>query len=312
MAEVLYDSPYEVHDPRFAKLINPGAKLERLATGCRWAEGRPISPPARYLIWSDIPNDRMMRWDETDGSVACSRSPSGNHNGHTVDRQGRLVACEHRGRRVSRIEHDGSPHRDRRQLRRQAAELAQRRRRASPTARSGSPIRPTASTATTRATPAASEIGASQRLPHRPRERRRSTLVVDDIVQPERPRLLARREAASTSPTPAAPTARTAAPHPRLRRRRRRRDAVGGEVFADLRAPASSTASALDDARQPLASAGDGVHCFAPDGTLIGKIRVPEVVANVCFGGRKRNRLFICATTSIYAIYLLVRGHRTF
>jgi hypothetical protein len=108
MVEVLYDSPYEVHDPRFAKLINPGAKLERLATGFRWAEGPAYFPAQRRLIWSDIPNNRMMSWNEVDGSVAEFRNPSDNCNGHTIDRQGRLVSCSHLRRAVIRTEHDGS------------------------------------------------------------------------------------------------------------------------------------------------------------------------------------------------------------
>jgi hypothetical protein len=82
--------------------------LERLYTGCRWAEGPAWFAGGRYLVWSDIPNDRMLRWDETDGSVSVFRQPAMNTNGHTVDREGRLVSCEHRGRCVSRTEHDGT------------------------------------------------------------------------------------------------------------------------------------------------------------------------------------------------------------
>ena len=95
------------YDARFNGLVNPNARLDRLYTGCRWAEGPAYFAAGRYLIWSDIPNDRIMRYDETDGSVSVFRSPAGNTNGHTVDRQGRLVSCEHGGRRVSRTEHDG-------------------------------------------------------------------------------------------------------------------------------------------------------------------------------------------------------------
>src|SRR5690606_18267269 len=99
---------YEVLDPRFGRLFNGNAQVEQLYTGCRWAEGPAYFAAGRYLVWSDIPNDRILRFDETDGSVSVFRSPAGNTNGHTVDRQGRLVSCEHGGRRVSRTEHDGT------------------------------------------------------------------------------------------------------------------------------------------------------------------------------------------------------------
>ena len=98
---------YEILDPRFARLFNSNAQVEKLFTGCRWAEGPAWFAAGRYVVWSDIPNNRMLRYDETDGSVSVFRQPSGNSNGNTVDREGRLVTCEHSGRRVSRTEHDG-------------------------------------------------------------------------------------------------------------------------------------------------------------------------------------------------------------
>ena len=85
---------YEVLDPRFARLFNGNALVDKLFTGCRWAEGPAYFAAGRYLVWSDIPNDRMLRYDETDGSVSVFRQPAGNSNGNTVDRQGRLVTCE--------------------------------------------------------------------------------------------------------------------------------------------------------------------------------------------------------------------------
>ena len=99
---------YEVLDPRFARLFNTNAHVEKLFTGCLWAEGPACFAAGRYLVWSDIPNNRMLRYDETDGQVSVFRQPSGNSNGNTVDRQGRLVSCEHSGRRVSRTEFDGT------------------------------------------------------------------------------------------------------------------------------------------------------------------------------------------------------------
>src|SRR3712207_3117325 len=95
-------------DERFRRLVIPTARLEKLAEGCRWAEGPAYFPAGRYLVWSDVPNDRMMRYDETSNAVSVFRAPSHYSNGNTVDRRGRLVTCEHGTRRVTRTEHDGS------------------------------------------------------------------------------------------------------------------------------------------------------------------------------------------------------------
>src|SRR5262245_60379878 len=99
---------YEVLDQRFSRLFNRSAQVDKLFSGCRWAEGPAYFFAGRYLVWSDIPNNRMLRYDETSGQVGVFRQPSNNSNGNTVDREGRLVTCEHSGRRVSRTEHDGS------------------------------------------------------------------------------------------------------------------------------------------------------------------------------------------------------------
>ena len=101
-------SDYVILDDRFRRCINGSARVEKLFEGCRWAEGPAWFPAHRTVVWSDIPNDRIMRWDETTGQTSVFRSPAGNTNGHTVDRQGRLISCEHGNRRVTRTEHDGS------------------------------------------------------------------------------------------------------------------------------------------------------------------------------------------------------------
>ena len=98
---------YEIFDAR-ARLFAKSARLDTLYTGCRFTEGPAYFPAGRYLIWSDIPNDRMLRYDECDGSVSVFRQPSNKTNGNVVDRQGRLVSCEHGARRVTRTEIDGS------------------------------------------------------------------------------------------------------------------------------------------------------------------------------------------------------------
>ena len=142
----------EVIDRSFGKLVLNNSHLDTLWTGGRWLEGPAWFGDSRTLVFSDIPNNRMLRYDATTGGVAAFRSPSDNSNGNTRDRQGRLVTCEHRTRRVTRTELDGT-----------LTVLADRFAGSgstrpttwwsAPTGRSGSPIRPTASTATTRATP---------------------------------------------------------------------------------------------------------------------------------------------------------------
>src|ERR1700759_667870 len=102
------DPSVQVLDPSFNALRLPLASVERLYTGCRWSEGPVYFGDGRYVLWSDIPNDRILKWEEETGAVSVSRKTSWNANGNTRDRQGRLVTCEHRGRRVTRTEYDGS------------------------------------------------------------------------------------------------------------------------------------------------------------------------------------------------------------
>jgi gluconolactonase len=299
---------FETLDPRFAALINPSAGLERLATGCRWAEGPAYFPAGRYLVWSDIPNDRMLRWDESDGSVSEFRSPAGCTNGHTVDRQGRLVSCEHLARRVTRTEIDGT-----------ITVLADRYQGRHLNSPNDVVVRSDASVWFTdpsygidhdyeglrqereldgchvyRVDPATAEI----------------TRVADDFARPN---------GLAFSPDESrlyiADTGATHAPdgprHIRAFDVIDGRTLAGGEVFATCESGLFD-GFRVDEAGRLWTSAGDGVECFETDGTLIGRIRVPETVSNVCFGGPHRNRLFITATTSLYSVYLLLRGAKTF
>ena len=122
------DPRIEILDPSFARYRINSAKVERLASGLRWAEGPVWFGDGRYLLWSDIPNDRILRWDEETGAVSVFRRPSHFANGNTRDRQGRLLTCEHDTRRVTRTEYDGAITVLADTLRRQAAELAERHR----------------------------------------------------------------------------------------------------------------------------------------------------------------------------------------
>ena len=128
MMGVSFPTEFEVLDERFGD-VKGDHRVERLDFECRWAEGPVYVPAGRYLLVSDIPNDRILRWDETTGAVGVFRHPAGYANGNTLDPDGRLVTCEHGNRRVTRTEHDGAHHRPRRSPRRPPAEQPERRRR---------------------------------------------------------------------------------------------------------------------------------------------------------------------------------------
>ena len=295
----------EVHDDRFHRLLHGSARIDLLWTGGRWCEGPAWFPAGRYLIWSDIPNDRLLRWDECSGHVSTFEQPSRNQNGHTVDREGRLVACEHQGRAVSRIEPDGS--------RTILADRFEGKRLNSPNdvvVKSDGSVWFTDPTygidSDYEGDRAASEIGASNVYRIDPATGA-VTLVIDDLVRPN---------GIAFSPDEkllyVADTGRTHRPD---------RDPViraypvapDGASVHDGHPFATSDSGLFDGFRVDTSgnvwsSAGDGVQVFAPDGTLLGKILTPEPVANLEFGGRKRNRLIICATSSLYALYVNARG----
>lgn len=297
--------PFVAHDSRFLKLIIGHANLEKLATGCRWAEGPAYFAAGRYLVWSDIPNDRMMRFDETDNSVSVFRNPSFHSNGNAVDREGRLVTCEHLTRRVTRTEHDGS-----------ITVLADRyndRRLNSPNdviVKSDGSIwfsDPTYGIDSDyEGIKSKSEIGASNayRIDN---VTGHVTAVVKDRVQPN---------GLAFSPDEGtlyvADSGKTHFP----------------ELPATLWAYQVQTDNMSIGAAVPFAtcpdglfdglrcdidgnvwtSAGRNVFCYAPDGVQIGTIPIDEIVANVCFGGPRRNRLYICGQTSLYALFLNTRA----
>lgn len=297
---------FEVLDPRFRTLAFPNVHVEELWTGCRWAEGPAWFAAGRYLVWSDIPNDRMLRWDETDGSVSVFRQPAMNTNGHTVDLQGRLVSCEHRGRCVSRTEHDGS--------RTVLVSQVDGKRLNSPNdvvVKSDGSIWFTDPSygidSDYEGDAASSEIGA-RRVYRFDEASGKTTVVASDFVQPNGLAFSPDESLLYIVDTGA--THQADGPH-HVRRFKVAANGTltGGEVFATC--PVGLYDGLRVDVHGNLwLSAGDGVHCHAPDGTLLGKILIPETVANVCFGGAKLNRLFICGTTSLYAVYLNTRGAR--
>ncbi|HWK43904.1 MAG TPA: SMP-30/gluconolactonase/LRE family protein [Stellaceae bacterium] len=301
-------SCFETLDDRFSRLFVGTAALDTLFTGCRWAEGPAYLPAARSLIWSDIPNDRMLRLDECSGAVSVFRHPAGYSNGNTVDRSGRFVTCEHGGRRVSRTEFDGT-----------VVTLADShggRRLNSPNdvvVKSDNSIWFTDPTYGIDSDYEGHRSDSEQagnfvyRIDPVGGELR---VVADDFVQPN---------GLAFSPDERilyiVDTGRSHRPDGPAHIRSFSVDASG--KLRDQGVFAACTVGFFDGLRLDTegriwTSAGDGVHCYDPDGTLIGKIRVPEVVANVCFGGAKRNYLYICGTTSLYGMRLRVNGAKTF
>ncbi|WP_030924119.1 SMP-30/gluconolactonase/LRE family protein [Streptomyces sp. NRRL B-24720] len=295
------DGPYEILDDRFRteRCANGDSRLEVLHTGCRWAEGPLYLPAWRQLIWSDIPNDRILRWDEATGTVGVFRTPAGHSNGNTLDRQGRLVTCEQGNRRVTRTEPDGT-----------VTVLADRyagKRLNSP---NDSVVRSDGTiwfsdpdfgiTSDYEGHRAESEIGACNVYRIDPGTGD-VQLAADGfegpngvILSPDEKRLYVS-------------DSRTA----RIHMFDIREDGTlsDGKVFAEGRNNVHFDNIRFDDEGRLWAAAlDDSVHCYHPDGTLIGRLRVPEPVSNIAFGGPKNNRLFITATTSLYSLVMSVTG----
>jgi gluconolactonase len=295
---------YDIRDDRFRALIHINAGIDVLWTGGRWTEGPVYFPAGRCLIWSDIPNDRIMRWDEMSGQVAAFEQPCRNHNGHTLDQQGRLIACEHRGRCVSRYEHDGT--------RTVLADSFEGKRFNSP---NDVVVKSDGSLWFTDPSYGIdSEYEGDQAPPeqegrhvYRIDPSGQVERVIDDMKQPNGlafspdEKILYVSDSGKTH-------FRDCVPRIRAYPVSRDGKSLGkGEDFVTCDAGVFD-GFRVDTKGNIWSSAGDGVHCFAPDGALLGKIRIPEVVANVCFGGPKRNRLFICATTTLRSIYVNAKG----
>ena len=293
---------YRIVDGSFRSLVISHAQVERLWTGGRWLEGPVYWADAGMLVFSDIPNDRLLR--AVDESVTVFRSPSRHANGNTRDREGRLVTCEHGSRSVTRTEHTGAVT--------TLADRYQGKRFNSPNdvvAHSDGSVWFTdpdyGITTDYEGDRAESEIGGCHVYRLDPGTRT-VTRVIDTMVKPNGLAFSLDESILYVSDTggggkPDGP--------PNIRRFRVQADAVLDDlgVFAVVDPPASD-GFRIDEHGNLWTSAGDGVHCYAPDGKLLGKVLVPERVSNVAFGGPKHNRLFITATTSLYSIYLAIRG----
>ena len=297
------DPAVRVLDPRFDRCRLNNAAVERIATGYRWVEGPVWFGDHRCLVWSDIPNNRMLRWDEATGAVTLFRSPSNYANGHTRDRQGRLVSCEHLTRRVTRTEHDGS-----------ITVLLDRF--------DGKPLNaPNDVVVASDGSVWLTDPGYGSLSNYEGREaalelptavyrldpdRGSAEPVIGDL---ERPNGLcfapdeSRLYVVDSGSTPGSIHVYDVAD-----------GQVGsGRRFADM-SPGGSDGIRCDADGNLWAAAGgggdgyDGVHVFAPDGTRIGQIVLPETCANLCFGGAARNRLFMAASRSVYALYVNATG----
>jgi gluconolactonase len=304
-------------DPLFNGYIQPNSAITRLWTGALWAEGPAWSAQGRYLVWSDIPNDRQMRWLEDDGRVTVLRQPSNNSNGNTFDFEGRQLSCEHLTRRVVRYEHDGSV--------KVIADSYNGKRLNSPNDvvahRDGSYwfTDPPYGRSLYEGQPAPRELPTAV---YRVDANGKVTEVVSEQQVPD-PNGLAfspdykRLYVVSTGKGPgdAGPGGNgdlyvfdVGAD----------RTVSNGKRFADfvidgVKCSTDGVRCDVDGNVWCSSNAGralgySGVTVWTPQGKLIGRIRLPEVCANICFGGPKRNRIFMAASQSVYAVYVNTQG----
>ncbi len=294
---------FEVLHEAFAECFVGHARVERLWSGARWSEGPAWFAAGRFLIWSDIPNNRMLRWDETDGGVSEFRAPSNNSNGNTVDYSGRLVSCEHLARRVTRTEFDGSVS--------VLADSFEGKRLNSP---NDVVVKKDGSIWFT--DPSYGILTdyegdrADPELPchvYRIDVNGKIDVVADDFHKPNGLAFSPDESILYIADTGATHEANGPKHIRTMHVSSDGKSLSSGEVFAECTVGLFD-GFRCDNAGRVWSSAADGVHCYSADGTLIGKVRIPEIVSNVTFGGAKRNRLFICGTTSLYSVYLTVNG----
>lgn len=297
---------FEIFDDRFRGYVMGNAPVEQLASGFRWVEGPVWFGDGGYLLFSDIPNDRILRWSEA--GISVYRQPAGFTNGHTRDLQGRLISCEHGGRRISRTELDGRIV--------TVVDQFENKRLNSPNdvaVKSDGTIwfsdPPYGIMTDYEGDQAPSETGQDVVYRFDP-QTNELTVVCTTALKPN---------GLCFSPDERVfYLADTGASHqPDWPRRIFALDVgADGKTLSNERIFATIEQGLADGFRcdeqgNLWTSAGNGVNCYAADGTLLGRLNIPETVANVTFGGLKKNRLFICASTSLYAIYLNTRGAQT-
>jgi gluconolactonase len=293
-----------VLDPRFEHMVLGHAAIERIATGFRFTEGPAYYGDGRYLLFSDIPNDSLLRWDEVTGTVATLRNPAGYPDGNTRDRQGRLITCELGSRTLTRTEHDGTitvlaSHFEGTQLTGPNDVIV----------KSDGSIWFSDNGAGIRGNYLGdkAEPGLPYRVYRLDPATGAMTIAVGDMPRPNGLAFSPNEDRLYVVDTPSAP-------HPKVTRVYDIVDgkAVNGRLFFDAN-PGYTDGIRVDTEGNVWCgfSGGpgeDGVAIFAPDGTMIGRILLPERCANVAFGGRKRNRLFMTASQSVYALYVEAQG----
>ena len=301
------DPAVEIIDESFARYRLKLAAVERIAQGCRWSEGPVWFGDGRYLLWSDIPNNRMLKWEEESGAVTVFRRPSNFANGNTRDRQGRLITCEHGGRRVSRTEYDGTIS--------VIAEHFEGKRLSSPndvvvksdgsiwftdppfgllSYYEGAPAKQELPMHVYRIDPASGAISVVVEGVDRPNGL---------CFSPDESKLYL----VESGSTPRNLYVYDVADGGLSLSNKRRFIDVGEGTPDGMRCDVDGNlwmGWGMGDA------ALDGVNIYNPDGRLIGRVNLPERCANLCFGGMHRNRLFMAASKSVYSLYVNTQGAR--
>jgi gluconolactonase len=293
----------QILSPEFGHCVMGNAPVEKLFTGTRWSEGPVYFRDTDLLIWSDIPNNRMLRWTP-DGNVSVFRQPSNFSNGSTRDREGRLITCEHGTRRVTRTELDGSLT--------VLADSYKGKRLNSP---NDVVVK---SDGTVWFTDPPYGIITDYEGFKAPQEQEGCyvyrldpasgalDVVADDFGKPNGIAFSPDEKTLYVSDT-------SGSHDPKGNHHIRCFDVVDGKRLAKGRVFAETGEGFFDGFRldtdgRVWTSAGKGVECYGPSGGLLGRIVIGELVSNVCFGGARRNRLFITALSGLYSVYLAVNG----